>query len=125
MGYCPWGHKESDTTEQFSRHTLMTQFPFLYCRDSLGSSDINPTQQRSSVSLFICVCFFSALLSPSPYFFFVSAFLCFVTLDRFFSMWLKSWMLVTPGCYLFMSIVHNPQSKDTSPSLVENYWSGL
>ena len=51
VGYCPWGHKESDTTEQLSTQTLMTQLPFLYCQDSLGSSDINPTQQRSSVSL--------------------------------------------------------------------------
>ena len=66
LGYCPWGHKESDTTEQLSTQTLMTEFPFLYCQDSLGSSDINPTQQRSSVSLCASVsvsfCFTVSLL---------------------------------------------------------------
>ena len=109
LGYCPWGHKGSDTTEQLSRHTLMTQFPFLYCRDSLGSSDINPTQQRSSVSLFICVCFFSALLSLSLYFFC----LCFSLFCYFRQIFLYVVEIMDAGDTWLLSFhVHCPQSPE-------------
>ena len=102
----------------------MTEFPFLYCQDSLGSSDINPTQQRSSVSLCASVsvsfCFTVSLL----YFFC----LCFSLHCYFRQIFLPVVEIMDANNTWLLSFhVHYTQSpkQDTSPGLVENYWSGL
>ena len=107
VGYCPWGHKESDTTEQLSTQTLMTQLPFLYCQDSLGSSDINPTQQRSSVSLCASVsvsfCFTVSLTLFSCF--------CFSLLCYFRQIFLHVVEIMDAGNTWLLSFhVHCPQS---------------